>query len=44
MTYFINVKRMKILTQNTKIEKENGNSPCRLTALDFEKRSRRELM
>ena len=44
MTYFINVKRMKILTQNTEIEKENGNSPCRLTALGFEKRSRREIM
>ena len=34
MTYFINVKRMKILTQNTEIEKENDNSPSRLTAFD----------
>ena len=38
MTFFNNLKRMKILTQNTKIEKENGNSPCRLAALDFEKK------
>ena len=44
MTFFNNLKRMKILTQNTEIEKENGNSPCRLTALGFEKRSRREIM
>ena len=36
MTYFINVKRMQILTQNTEIEIENDNdnSPSRLTALD----------
>ena len=44
MTYFINVKRMKILTQNTEIEKESGNSPSCLTALYLKKTSRREIM